>query len=662
VSEAKETARILVVDDDERNRRLLRAMIEADDHAVVEASDGEQALELARLDPPDAILLDIMMPGIDGYEVARRLKADAATRAIPIVMLTALDDRGSRVAALEAGAEEFVSKPVDRVELRARVRNLLRLKHIMTELGQARDAAQAADRAKSTFLATMSHEIRTPMNGVIGTLEILERTSLQRNQVELVTTMRESAQSLLGVIDDILDFSKIEAGKLELEHRPLSLAHTVESACDALHALASRKGVDLALFTDPRLPPWILGDAGALRQILNNLIGNGIKFSTGTETRGRVSVRAEPDDPSHVRLAIADNGIGMPPEVMERIFTPFIQGESTTSRRFGGTGLGLSICRRLVELLGGSIRVSSVPGRGSEFTVVLPMEPAEIQHTGDTLPSLAGLECVIVSPDAERAADWRAYLEHAGALAVVRGSATTGAPTPAAGEQGRTVFITDLGYAPDIAGSRPPLAMGAEASPHVVVARGAHGLPRTDAQGVVCVGGDALHQGDLLRAVALAAGLALPEVESVRQLSVDPPDAAAGAPKGLILVAEDNETNQMVIGRQLALLGYASEVVGDGRAALERWRSGRFALLLTDVHMPEMDGYELSTAIRREEAEGVHRPIIALTALAMKGDDARCRQAGMDDYLSKPLQLDRLGAVLTRWLPPAEARGEPPTP
>ena len=406
----------------------------------------------------------------------------------------------------------------------------------ITERKMAEEATKAASRAKSEFLANMSHEIRTPMNGVIGMVDILQKTALNSEQHRMLGTINQSSMALLQILNDILDFSKIEAGKLEVEHVPLHLYEVAQGVTQLMRSTPSAQAVELLIFVNTQLPTWILGDPVRLRQVLFNLLGNAVKFiNTASTVAARVELRAtactRADGSPGVRLSVQDNGIGMPPEVVAKLFQPFTQADESTARKFGGTGLGLSISQRLVELMGGRISVQSTVGVGSEFVVELPLEPCEPERI--QVPAQATTE--------RRSRQRR---------------------------------------------SAPTLE-------------------------------DAAHTGRL------------------------------------ILVAEDNETNRDVIQEQLRLLGYTCEMADDGAIALKMWQANpqRYALLLSDCHMPNLDGFGLTQAIRTLEPAGTRMPIIAITANAMQGEAERCSERGMDDYLSKPLRMSELAPMLDKWLP-----------
>ncbi len=524
------------------------------------------------------------------------------------------------------------------------------------ELVDAMRAAEAANQAKSAFLATMSHEIRTPMNGVVGVLDVLRRSPMTPYQGDLVQTMTESAGALLGIIDDILDFSKIEAGRLSIDSGPVDLPSVIESVCWSLKPIALARDVTLRAFIDPELPDHILSDETRLRQILNNLIGNAIKFSAGAERSGRVDVRAERRDDGSLLLAVSDNGVGIAAEAQARIFKPFEQAEGSTTRRFGGTGLGLSIVSRLCELFGGTIAVQSEPGRGARFEVMLPLETAPQARPYGQSNGMAGIHCKVVSPEADTRADWGVYLTAAGAEVEI----LPGIDALRQSLEQRPFFICvvvidarsdgiDLRALDELRASFSILL--------VLVGDGQHRDPRIVDGGSVFIESRLVFRDSIVKAVEMAVGFdqtaeGMPARTDVAPAAT-PSIAEAEAAGRLVLVAEDNTINQKVILTQLEVIGFAGIVVGDGGEALEAWRTGRFGLVLTDVHMPVLDGYALAQAIRREEGDGPHVPIVALTANTSPGEAARCRAAGMDAWMSKPAPLDELAGMLDRWLPAA---------
>lgn len=525
------------------------------------------------------------------------------------------------------------------------------------ELEVEKRAAEEASRAKSTFLATMSHEIRTPMNGVIGTVDVLRRMAMQPEQADLVDLIADSAQALMTIINDILDFSKIEAGKLDLDLQPVAVGELAESICGTQNAIAREKAVELSCYVDPTLPDWIVSDAVRLRQILSNLTSNAIKFSAGHTAAPRVSVRVERADGPCLRFCVIDNGVGMAPEVVQRLFTPFTQADGTITRKYGGTGLGLTICKSLTEMLHGSVTVESTAGLGSTFTVILPLLVPETSPPAPERPDLSGLTCAVVSDHAQLASDWQSYLVGAGAQVYLVSSTAAAAQhlAASASDKAAVAVLDTRCIKPELAGLRAVFSACHSPVRFVLASRGSiHRIKHIadDAIGLEC---DILRRDRFLQAVALAAGLIKPlpqeHFAAAPAQAVAPTREEALAQGRLILFAEDNEINQKVISLQLSSMGFACETAGDGAQALELWRSRQYALLISDLHMPVMDGYALAEAIRKEEQAGEHIPIIAFTANISRGERDQCMAAGMDAFLTKPAQTEMLHKVLDHWLP-----------
>ena len=523
----------------------------------------------------------------------------------------------------------------------------------ITDRKIAEDAALAANRAKSEFLANMSHEIRTPMNGVIGMIDILQQTELQAPQRRMLETVQNSSVALLSILNDILDFSKIEAGKLEIETIPTHLWNVVEEVCKLMINVGLKKGLGISVFIDPSLPTWIWSDPTRLRQILFNLLGNAIKFTP--ENGGAVSIHleAKPDQPDSqtLQVIVIDRGIGMSDEIVQQLFTPFSQADASTARRFGGTGLGLSITHRLIGLMRGKIQVRSSPGLGTEFQIELPMHTAQTPLDQDVidLPDISGINVCVATNRPVAVKQLQAYLQHAGTSFHVFSNIALACEHARRDIHSSVVLIDH--FDPIIAADADNLTTEV-ASVHIRK----RSLQDRALLGNV-IEAEPLFYHDLILAVAVAAGRTdnaktspLDSTISSQLSSVAHLTEQTSQHDQLVLLAEDNEINREVIVEQLRLLGYTAEVAEDGQIALEKWRSGRYAILLTDCHMPNMDGFELTAAIRQLEGDSAHSPIIAITANAMQGEAEHCRQRGMDDYLSKPLRLSELKPMMQKWL------------
>lgn len=778
--------RILVVDDDAMTRLLVQEVLSDKHFEVIVADTGQQGLELVATAQPDLVLLDVMMPEMDGFEFLRQLGAGTVSNSVPVVMMTAVDDIDCVEHAFAQGASDFISKPIQWLLLPYRIRYVLRqwraeetlrianeeqqailnsatsgivlinnelilrcnrkledifayapgeldgqsiqlwypdeaayqegrkelaegkfhrreqqfkrkdgslfwgrfsgqvLDHQHAGTGivgiidditleneaakallKAKELAEEATKMKSDFLANMSHEIRTPMNGVLGMLDLLRETAMTPLQQDWVETAHNSADALMDILNDILDFSKLEAGKFDVTQSDFNLVELIDDVCALLATRAHTKGLELNCAVPAPMPLRWHGDAMRIRQVLTNLIGNAVKFTEQGEVSVNVTRRPLNDLQDEFHFAVQDTGIGISEASQARLFQPFSQAESTISRHFGGSGLGLSISKKLVELMGGTIGLTSSLGQGSCFWFTLPLSPSTQTDIEEPSYDLSGKRVLVVDDNATNRNIVQHYLKRWG-LAV--GEAASGSAALVALQ---TAAIQGMPYELVILDVQMPTMDGLAVANHLANMPGLATIPI-----ILLSSGDQLALADyqhtgivqrLLKPVRYtqlfeAIAYVLQGVQA--QAKTNTAETLLPRYSGKkVLVVEDNRINQKVIVAKLAKFDLAPELAENGQMALDKIAHQAYDLIFMDCQMPIMDGYIATRELRvLEQRLGYgHQTVIALTATAMEGEREKCLEAGMDDYLSKPIVTEQLLDLLAYYLGAAATVTTAPT-
>jgi two-component system sensor histidine kinase/response regulator len=637
---------VLLIDDQPMVAEAVRRLI-GPETQFRSCSQPAEAIQCALEIGPTVILLDLVMPVKDGLVLLSEIRAHPQLQKIPVIMLSTREDPEKKAMAFERGANDYLIKLPHRVELLARLRyhslayiRMLQRDHALQalhesqklleennrELQRVNQQLSEANRARGQFLARMSHEIRTPINGILGVTQLLKRTPLHPRQAEYAGIISTSGELLLSLIEDILDFSKMEADKLVLEEVDFELAPMVEQVMQLVAVPAHKKGLEFVSWIHPEVPEFVRGDPTRIRQILLNLIGNAVKFTAQGQVRVELEVAEQSSERLRLKLSVHDTGIGISAEQQSRLFQAFAQADSSTTRRFGGTGLGLAIARHLCEQMGGWLDLESETGRGSVFRAEIWLGRS-LQSPSRTVTVAERVLVVDDSPWWRRSL--RSLMSEVNQLHCV----TVAEAYQLEESNWSTVLIDSKAWDDHDWAALFPEARLVRLQP-----LGEDGTP----DGFILT--KPVRRAELIQYLEPAEAPAATVV-----LETTPSQQAH------LLLVEDNLINQTIALEMLQELGYQVDLAENGLEAVELSAGHEYAVIIMDCEMPEMDGYQATRAIRARESGQRRTPIVAMTAYAMQGDRERCLEAGMDDYVTKPFDMDRVAEVIRRWLAPISA-------